>query len=141
MRSHLLSRFRITGGEAVLEAIPNFDFYALGRVVRLEIAWGADAGDSGELTLAAVYTHSHDATVAEVTLRFHGVRQAILPEMSPSLYLSELEVEDLDGDQLEGVRYRAKDFGASGFEVLASDISIECQSVRGTPMRPPDPDS
>jgi hypothetical protein len=139
MRSHFLRQLPITGREAVLEVIPDFDFYALGRVVRLAIAWGSDAGDSGELTLATTYVNSQNATVAEVTLRFHGVRQAILPILAPSLYLSEVEVEDFDSDQLEGVRYRAKDFGASGFEVLANDISIECEAVRRATPRSPDP--
>ena len=49
--------------------------------------------------------------------------------MCGSFYLSELEMEDVSADQLEGVKYRLKDYGGTGFEVLARGFSVvSCKS-------------
>jgi hypothetical protein len=42
---------------------------------------------------------------------------------SPTLWLSELEIEDVSADQLEGISFRAKDFGG-GFEVSCAEVLI-----------------
>lgn len=136
MRSHSLTRLRITGQLAVLNVFPDFDFYNIGRVTHLAVEWSADTDDTAALLLVALYVDQTDrgnTKTAEIALHFDGVRQASLPDLSPLLYLSELEIEDLSDDQLEGVRYRAKDFGPTRFEVLSNDIRIECRSV-GSPV-------
>lgn len=49
--------------------------------------------------------------------------------MCGSFYLSELEVKDVSANQLEGVKYSLKDYGGTGFEVLARGFSvISCKS-------------
>jgi hypothetical protein len=52
------------------------------------------------------------------------VKQLKLPELGASFFVSEIEVEDIFKDQIEEVKYRIKDFGGSGFEVLCGNIEL-----------------
>lgn len=122
MRSHSLTQLRITGQRAALEFVPDFDFHNLGRVTRVAIEWTAETGDAPELEVMGLYADPRNERTAQVSLRFLGVRQATLPpELFPSVYLSELEIEDISGDQLEGLRYRAKN--------LAGRASKSCRTT------------
>jgi hypothetical protein len=47
-----------------------------------------------------------------------------VPEIGPAFFLSEIEVEDLFKDQLEGIRYRIKDYGTREFEILCEDVKL-----------------
>lgn len=97
-------------------------FYRLGKVSCLLVKEERDGG-SIDLSLTADYDDSSSGTT-EVALRFNRARYAKLPELMPVFFLSELEIEDIRSDHIEGVNYRARDYGESDFEVLARDIAI-----------------
>ena|ERR1700724_708139 len=123
MRTHFLKALPIEGRSAVLEVFPEFDLYNLGRVSCLAIKAGQEP-TLADLSLTADYRDLTTGAVAEVTLDFSGIRYAKLPELTPVFYFSELEIEDVRSDHLEGIRYRAKDHGSAEFEVLAKEITI-----------------
>jgi hypothetical protein len=66
-----------------------------------------------------------------ITLRFGGVRHLTLPEFLPACYVSEIEVEDVSSDQLEGAHYRLKSHGSNRLEVLSRTIEIVACEVAG----------
>src|ERR1039457_1575892 len=97
MRTHLLTDLPIHGKDKVLQILPSFDFYNLRRITRL--IWesnitGLDENSSSNLLLTVMYSVPISATTFQVNLKFCGVRQAQIPELIPSLFLSELEIED-----------------------------------------------
>lgn len=123
MRSHFLTELSIGGKESILTVLPNFDFYNLRRIARFD--WTAAGTDTGaQLILTAVYESHPDGLVREVVLSCSAVRQLRVPELGSSFFLAELEVEDVSGDQMEGVRYKIKDFGESSFEILCGDVCV-----------------
>ena len=123
MRTHFLNKLTIPGRESILSEFPNFDFYNLRHCREIILRWkGEDAGP--DIALTAEYVDPGSGKITLIELTFQGVRQAELPEISSHVYLSELEIEDTSGSQLEGVRYKAKDFGGTRFEVLAGEICI-----------------
>ena len=117
MRSHFLSKLPITGKERVLEKIPNFDFYNLDHIEQINLK---RVDDGFDLELKALYKGES----ALIGLRFVNVQLIKFPEMQPSFYLSELEIEDMSGSQIEGVKYRANNYGMTQFEVLSRDMEI-----------------
>ncbi len=121
MRTHELLNLRIRGRDAVLAALPNFDFYGLKQVRALRVLPRKGAPDRFDLNLEIVYAAGGGQHL--VSLGFAQISKATLPDFSPSFYFSELEIEDLSGDQLEGIRYHAVDYG-SRFEVYANDLEI-----------------
>jgi len=123
MRTHFLKDLDIPGREVLLKTFPEFDFYNLGRVKRLLVEAG-DCTSEADFFLTASYRDSVSGKTADVTLKFRGVRQATLPELGPLFYLAEVEIEDLRSDQLEGIRYRTKDYRSQQFEVLSREIEI-----------------
>jgi len=128
MRTHFLNKLPLSGKRAGLEAFPDFDFYKLSRVISLLVEW-AESG--AEIVLIATYQDAATSRAADVTLRFRGVQHAVLPKISPILFLSELEIEEIRSDQLEGTNYRTKEFCEGGLEVMSSDVVIEAV----TPLR------
>lgn len=51
--------------------------------------------------------------------------------MCGNFYLSEIEMDDVSADQLKGVKYSLKDYGSTGFEVLAQGLSvIKCKPLQ-----------
>lgn len=122
--AHLLRDLAIAGREAVLKVYPNFDFYDLREVEHLEFRRDPElAGSLVELTL--FHRKSTPNGRADVVLCFKGVRKLVLPEIAPRFFLTELEIEDLSRDQLEGIRYRAFDnLDSVELEVFSRDLEI-----------------
>src|SRR6266542_1961756 len=112
MGLHRLQDLKLLGREGVLAALPGFDLYHLGHVESLALRRAAGV-EAFELEIEAIYEEEREYSV---TLLFSGVRSARLPPLEPSFYFGELEIEDVRGDQLEEIRYRARDFGGTGFE-------------------------
>ena len=121
MRTHELQNLRIPGRDALLAALPRFDFYGLKQVRALRVLPHQGAPDRFDLNLEVVYAAGGARHI--VSLAFGRISRATLPELSPSFHFSELEIEDVSGDQLEGIRYHAVDYG-SRFEVFANDLEI-----------------
>lgn len=64
-----------------------------------------------------------------VTLLLSGVKQLVVPEMTPLLFLSELEIEDVRASMLEGIR----------FEVVSDDdgsFRCACAQIEILPLQP-----
>jgi hypothetical protein len=59
-----------------------------------------------------------------VTLTCCDVHRATLPSVEPNVFMSEVEIEDLSKDQWEGVSWRVRDFGESGFLVECRKVEI-----------------
>jgi hypothetical protein len=77
-----------------------------------------------DFTLIAVYHDSDRDSISTVRVRCSDVKQLKLPELGAAFFLTEIELEDISIHQLEGVRYRLKDFGESQFEVLCGKIEL-----------------
>jgi hypothetical protein len=123
MRAHRLAELPLDGREHALAVIPDFDLYCLRQVTALSL----DARDYKErifdLQMTAVY--ERESETYAVTLVFEGIQSARLPELTPSFYLNELEIEDVSVDQLEGVRYSVVDYGMMEFKILCRDVAVK----------------
>lgn len=104
--------------------IPDFDFYNLNLVLGLSIRREGTGQVIDTYTVVLEMLHESGGAVFEVVLGFAGVRCLIVPEVCGSFYLSEIEIEDVSDDQLEGVKYSLKDYGGTRFEILAQDLSV-----------------
>ena len=122
MRSHRLENLPLLGREAVLEVIPNFDFYLMGLVERISLAPADESAERYVFNLTAKYSSGEQEQL--VSLRFLGAQRVRLPELAPSFWLSELEIEDISSHQMENIRFRAKSFGMADFEVLCQNIEV-----------------
>jgi len=127
MRSHSLRELSIEGGESILEKLPRFDFYDIKRVTRF--TWSRDPSVDpqkpiSDLDMAVEYTDPVDQSLTSIRLRCSCVRLLRLPELGGDFFVNEIEIEDISHDQIEDVRYRVKDFGESGFEILCKAIEI-----------------
>lgn len=111
-------------GVEKLSIIPDFDFYNLNLVLGLSLQREnmGRAVDTYRVTLEMLYESEQSAF--EVVLGFTGVRRLAVPDVCGSFYLSEVKVDDVSVDQLEGVKYRLKDYGGTGFEVLSREFSV-----------------
>ncbi|WP_342308082.1 hypothetical protein WLF14_21510 [Pseudomonas fluorescens] len=118
-------------GVEKLFIISDFDFYNLNLVLGLSVQ-RENRGqiiDTYKINLEMLYESGQ--SVFEVVLGFTGVRCLKIPEVCGSFYLSEVEIDDVSADQLEGVKYRLKDYGGTGFEVLAQGLSvIRCEPLQ-----------
>jgi hypothetical protein len=129
MRSNFLKDLSIKGKEEILNILPNFDFHYLREVIRLcwETVPNERNGDPlANFVLTACYENV--PTSAKVTLRCGGVRQLKLPEIGPAFFLSEIDVEDLSRDQLEGF-----DTGSRTMERTNLRSSVQMSNWRLTP--------
>lgn len=79
---------------------------------------------TADFTLIAVYEDPQRDPISGVRVRCSGVKQLRLPELGTSFFLAEVEIEDLSRHQLEGIRFKLKDFGESQFEVLCGGIEL-----------------
>lgn len=127
MRSHSLKNLSIAGRETVLKQIPEFDFYNVRRVTKIN--WSDEhLPDSDRtninVTLAATYDDEKNRQSSAIQIRCSGVKQLRLPDLGSSFWLSEVEVEDIAADQIEDARYRIKDFGGTSFEAVCADIEL-----------------
>lgn len=107
-----------------LSIISDFDFYNLNLVLGLSLQREnmGHAVDTYRVSLEMLYESEQSAF--EVVLGFTGVRRLAIPDVCGSFYLSEIEMDNVSADQLEGVKYRLKDYGGTGFEVLAREFSV-----------------
>jgi hypothetical protein len=138
MRSHLLKDLSIRGKQPVLEKLPDFDFYNLREVTSFN--WSSEPDTISKfttacLTLDAAYHNSERDPVFGIRLRCSDLRQLRMPELGTSFFLAEIEVEDLSGDQLEGIKYKLKDMGDSRLEVLCGNIEISISDSGAVPSR------
>jgi hypothetical protein len=124
MRTHFLKELSIPGKDIATRALPSFDFYCLGEVRHLAISCNPDEATSADLHLTALYNCLNSGRTFEITIKFTGTRRIKLPEFSPLFYLSELEIEDISKNQMEGIRYQAKCYGNPEFDVLSRDLHI-----------------
>jgi hypothetical protein len=74
------------------------------------------------------YDDNAAGNTLEVSLAFGEVSSATLPTFAPRAYVSELEIEYLGQDQLEGIMYRIKDYGESRLEIYCKSIAIFVQT-------------
>lgn len=122
MRTHLLKELPIHGREKILALEPEFDFYEANNVRKLVIDFGGEAGNLPSLTLELLYNgrvHRH-----AVVVLFEGVRQLTLPKMAPSLFISELEIEDIKDRMMEGIHFEAISYFDHAFRCACKSISI-----------------
>lgn len=120
MRTHFLERLDIPGQAQVLQKIPGFDLYHLREVERFEWSSGTS---SASVTLVIGYDGGLDKLIIRLTCA--SVRMFRLPSVTGVFTINELEIEDMRSNQLEGIRYRLKDYGESDFEILCGDIAIQ----------------
>ena len=116
-------------GVEKLSIISDFDFYNLNLMQGLSLQREStrEAIETYKVSLEMLY--ASEQSEFEVVLAFTGVRRLKVPDVCGSFYLSELEMEDVSADQLEGVKYRLKDYGGTGFEVFARGFSVvSCKS-------------
>jgi hypothetical protein len=132
MRTHFLKDIPIEGRETILDSLPDFDFYNLRRVTHL--GWTAEDDDSSGranvyFTLVATYQSLRPGLYA-IQLRCSDVKKVKLPELGTAFSLSEVEVEDVSTHQLEGVKFRFRDFGPSHLEILCGGIQLSMANSR-----------
>lgn len=107
-----------------LSIIPGFNFYNLNYVLSFSVRqeYEGESVSTYEIILAMLY--KLDRFEYDVGLKSVGVRYFKVPEVNGDFYLSEIELENVSADQLEGVNVRFKDYGGSGFEVLSREFSV-----------------
>jgi hypothetical protein len=123
MGTHWLRDTAVKGRDEVLAIMPDFDLYRLGRVVRLYLFQTKDDPGADDYTMQIGAEHE-DMRGGIVELEFSGMKTAKLPQMMPSFNFDELEIDDVSRDQLEGIRFRAKDHGIMDFEILCKAVVI-----------------
>jgi hypothetical protein len=112
----------LSGREAALALEPGFDFYRASKILHLEIDFEDSISELPSLHLDLVY--AGDSTNYRLKLLFEGVRQLQLPEMTPSLALPELEIEDIAERGMEGIRLEAVSHFDRGFRCIFGTIAI-----------------
>jgi hypothetical protein len=128
---HFLKTIDIAGRDIALCKIPDFDFYALSRIIRVDIKWTGQYPDDQDLSLVMTGVYGQGGDGYEVSFRFEGIRQLCLPELHDrGLFLSELAIEDVSAEQLEGVRFRVVNHESGEFVLLCAGIEvIACDSL------------
>ena len=127
MPTHLLRELAIPGAERVLAVLPAFDLHRLERVLEIGLRKCSGADDAFDVTVVATYEDGR--TRATVTMSFSGARLVRLPPIAGSFFLGELEIEDVSSDQLEGIRFVARDHGMTDFEVACFSMTIDAEAV------------
>lgn len=124
MRTHRLERLSLRGQADVLRNLPDFDFYHLHEVKRLEWQAANESDFSKSTLILAVVYDNGEAKPSVVQLRCFGVRTLKLPTFASSFWLNELEIEDLRSSHLEGIRFKLKDHHESDLEILCEDFEV-----------------
>ena len=111
-------------GVEKLSIIPGFTLYNLNLVLSFSLRqeYSDEEVSMYEITLVMLY--KFERFEYEIGLKFMGVRRFKIPEVNGAFYLSEIELKNVSVDQLEGISFRFKDYGGSGFEVLSRGFSI-----------------
>ena len=126
MRSHFLKELPIAGKEAILEEIPEFDFYNVRRVVK--ITWADENSaeahrTSINLTLDTTYDDRNTRMVSTIQIRCSGVKQMKLPDLGSPFWPSEIEIEEITHEQNENPGSELRIFGGTSFEVLCAGLN------------------
>lgn len=123
MRTHFLNQLSITGRESALALEPSFDFYRAKRVLNLSIDFDPAADDElPSLRLVAEYVGNTRRYT--LTMLLESVRELLLPEMNPLLFLPELEIEDLEDRMMEGIRFEVISQFERSFRCTCRNITI-----------------
>lgn len=123
MRTHLLNQLSIMGREAALALEPRFDFYRVKRVLNLSVDFDP-ATDDDLPSLRIVAEYVGDVRRYALTVLLEGVRELLLPEMTPSLFLPELEIEDVSDRMMEGIRFEVISHFEHSFRCTCRNIAI-----------------
>jgi hypothetical protein len=111
------------GREIALTLEPNFDFYRAKRILSLSIDFDPTADDDLPL-LRLVAEYVGDVKHYALTVLLEGVRELLLPEMTPSLFLPELEIEDVGDRMMEGIRFEVISYFERSFRCTCRNIII-----------------
>ena len=118
----------VDGGEK-LSIIPGFNLYNLNLVLSFNVRQEHSIEDVPTYEIGLVMLYEFERFEYEIGLKFTGVRRFKIPEVNGAFYLSEIELENVSADQLEGISFRFKDYGGSGFEVLSRGFSVLAASL------------
>ncbi|AGC48269.1 hypothetical protein MYSTI_06997 [Myxococcus stipitatus DSM 14675] len=122
MRTHFLKQLPISGREPVLTLEPDFDFFRAKKVLKLEVDF--DETPEGWHSLKMELAYVSGAKRYRLGLLLAGVRELELPPIVQSLFLSELEIEDVHERMMEGVRFEVISHYERAFRCVCGDISI-----------------
>ncbi|MCK8503683.1 hypothetical protein [Myxococcus fulvus] len=122
MRTHFLKQLQINGREKALALEPEFDFYRVKRVLKLELEFDDEPEALPVLRLDLAYEAGPSRY--KLGVLFKEVRELVLPSMPPSLFLPELEIEDLRGRMMEGARFEMISHFERAFRCTCGDITI-----------------
>jgi len=111
-------------GVEKLSIIPGFNLYNLNLVLSFNVRQEYSGEDASTYEIGLVMLYQFERFEYEVGLKFMGVSRFKVPEVNGAFYLSEIELENVSADQLEGINFRFKDHGGSGFEVLSRGFSV-----------------
>lgn len=123
MRTHQLSQLDVEGREKVLRLEPLFDFYRVERIRAVAIGYG-EGGDAEGTHLELTAEYHSEARRYMLTIRFEGVRELVLPEMRPFLWLPEMEIEDVTDRQLEETRFEVVSHFDRSFRCSCQKITV-----------------
>lgn len=131
MKISSLEHGKIPGREKCNGYISEFSFYKITRVLTIHID-PCNLDDLHSLKIGFLYESGTEGSFL-LKFRFTGIRQLVFPAFCPHAFVSEIEVEDLSQDQIEGVSFQMKDFGQSDFIVLCKNLElIECVSIQNS---------
>lgn len=111
-------------GVEKLSTIPEFNLYNLNLVLNFNVRQEHSGENVSTYEIGLIMLYEFERFKFEVGLKFMGVSRFKVPEVNGAFYLSEIELENVSADQLEGINFRFKDYGGSGFEVLSRGFSV-----------------
>lgn len=124
MKINSLSNSKIRGTNFVYEKIKLFDFYKLRWIEGANIN-PRQCPESDLFTVDIIFHYETDKQECYLIMfRFLEVRQLVFPSFSPYAFVSEIELEDVSCDQLEGISFQMLDRGQSDFLVQCKSIEI-----------------
>jgi hypothetical protein len=115
---HRLADLELRGRELALAIDPAFDLYNAKRVLRLVV----DLDHASTVTLDLEYIIGTSSYAVRVV--FEGVRHLVVPPVGPGLFVNELEISDVRGSGIEGLRYEVASRFDDSFRCACRDISI-----------------
>ena len=125
VREHRLNRIEFGSKDTLLRQIPDFDLYSYSRITTIRVEWDSGSENRDLVVFLTGEYSSASTNVYEVTFRLGGVRQLRLPEINEQgLWLSELELEEMTGNQMEGVCFKLHDYGSGEFTVLCERVEV-----------------
>ena len=92
------------------------DTHSLHEVLELHLSYVSDQ--------PAMHLRVRTADDREVLIQLTGLRQIGLDRLTPRLWLTEVEIEDVRADQQEGIRFRVFSRYDHSFDCLCQDFTI-----------------